>query len=175
MTVLGLHLIDVLVIVAYFAVVLWIGFRAMKRIKNPEDYFLAGRRFGKGIQTFAAFGQGTSAESAVTTTTMVSTNGAAGIGMGLVNGIATMPIFWMITMWYRRLRYLSLAEFFAERYNSKAMAGFYAITQTLMFMIVAAGGFTAMSKTVAAIAVKPRRRSPRSNWRNAARPWSCGH
>ena len=155
MTLLGLHLIDIIVIIAYFAVVLWIGFRAMKRIRNPEDYFLAGRRFGKGIQTFAAFGQGTSAESAVTTTTMVSTNGAAGIGMGLINGIVTMPIFWMTTMWYRRLRYLSLAEFFAERYNSKAMAGFYAITQTIMFMAVAAGGFTAMSKTVAAIAVKP--------------------
>lgn len=155
MIILGLPLIDIIVIIAYFVVVLWIGFRAMKRIKSPEDYFLAGRRFGKGIQTFAAFGQGTSAESAVTTTTMVSTNGAAGIGMGLVNGIVTMPIFWMITLWYRRMRYLSLAEFFTERYNSKSMAGFYAITQTLMFMIVAAGGFTAMSKTVAAIAVKP--------------------
>lgn len=154
-TILGLPLIDIIVILAYFAVVLWIGFRSMKRIKNTEDYFLAGRRFGKSIQTFAAFGQGTSAESAVSTTTMVSTNGAAAIGMNIVNGVATMPIFWMTTMWYRRLRYISLAEFFTERYNSKPMAGFYAITQTLMFMIVAAGGFTAMSKTIAAIAEKP--------------------
>jgi len=154
-TLLGLPVLDIVVIIAYFAVVIWIGYRSMKRIKNAEDYFLAGRRFGKGIQTFAAFGQGTSAESAVTTTTMVSTNGAAGIGMGLISGVVTMPVFWMITMWYRRLRYLSLAEFFTERYNSKSMAGFYAITQTLMFMIVAAGGFTAMSKTVAAIAEKP--------------------
>jgi SSS family solute:Na+ symporter len=58
-------------------------------------------------------------------------------------------------MWYRRLRYLSLAEFFSERYNSKLMAGFYAVTQAIMFMIVAALGFTAMSKTIAAIAEKP--------------------
>ena len=151
----GLPLIDIIVIVAYFAVMLWIGFRAMKQINNQEDYFLAGRRFGKWIQTFAAFGQATSAESAVTTTTMVSTNGAAGIGMGLIGGLFAMPIFWMITLWYRRLRYMSLAEFFAERYGSKTMAGFYAITQTLMFMIVAAGGFAAIGKTVAAIADKP--------------------
>jgi len=155
MTLLGLHILDIAVIIAYFMVVLWIGYRSMKRIHSSEDYFLAGRRFGKAIQTFAAFGQGTSAESAVTTTTMVSTNGAAGIGMGLVSGIITMPVFWMITLWYRRMRYFSLAEFFAERYNSKSMAAFYAVTQTLMFMIVAAGGFTAMGKTVAAIAVKP--------------------
>ena len=128
----GLPLLDILVIIIYFLVVLWIGYRAMQRINNSEDYFLAGRKFGKGIQTFAAFGQGTSAESAVTTTTMVSTNGAAGIGMGLISGIIAMPIFWMTTMWYRRLRYLSLAEFFAERYGSKRMAGFYAIIQTLL-------------------------------------------
>ncbi|CAI8361942.1 MAG: Osmoregulated proline transporter OpuE [Opitutia bacterium UBA7350] len=151
----GLPLLDILVIVAYFLVVLWIGYRAMQRINSSEDYFLAGRKFGKGIQTFAAFGQGTSAESAVTTTTMVSTNGAAGIGMSLISGIITMPVFWMTTMWYRRLRYLSLAEFFVERYGSKRMAGFYAVIQTLLFMIVAATGFTAMSKTVAAIAEKP--------------------
>jgi SSS family solute:Na+ symporter len=151
----GLPLIDIAVIFAYFAVMLWIGFRAMRQIRNREDYFLAGRRFGKWIQTFAAFGQGTSAETAVTTTTMVSTNGAAGIGMGLASGLFAMPVFWMITMWYRRLRYMSLAEFFTERYGSKAMAGFYAVTQTLMFMIVAAMGFTAMSKTIAAIADKP--------------------
>jgi len=151
----GLPLLDIFVIIAYFLVVLWIGYRAMQRINSSEDYFLAGRKFGKGIQTFAAFGQGTSAESAVTTTTMVSTNGAAGIGMSLISGIITMPVFWMTTMWYRRLRYLSLAEFFAERYGSKRMAGFYAIIQTLLFMIVAATGFTAMSKTVAAIAERP--------------------
>lgn len=152
---LGLPLIDIGVIVGYFVIVLYIGFRAMKRISSSEDYFLAGRRFGKSIQTFAAFGQGTSAESAVNTTTMVATNGAAGLGLGLINGIYSMPILWMITMWYRRLRYISLAEFFAERYNSKLMAGFYAFAQTLLFMIVAAGAFTAMSKTVAAISEKP--------------------
>ncbi len=151
----GLNWIDIFVIIAYFVVVLWIGFRAMKRIKNQEDYFLAGRRFGKCIQTFAAFGQGTSAESAVGTTTLVSRNGAAGVGFWLVQGLLSMPVFWMVTMWYRRLRYLSLAQFFTERYNSKTMAAFYAITQALMFMIVAAAGFTAMSKTVAVIAIKP--------------------
>ena len=60
----GLALIDILVIVAYFLVVIGIGFWSMRRIKNQEDYFLAGRRFGKLIQTFAAFGQATSSDSA---------------------------------------------------------------------------------------------------------------
>ena len=151
----GLPWIDVLTILAYFSVVIWIGYRAMKRIKNQEDYFLAGRRFGRWIQTFAAFGQGTSAESAVTATTMVTTSGAAGIGASMMSGIFGMPMLWMVTPWYRRMRYLSLADFFAERYNSKKMAGFYACSQAVFFVITAAAGFVAMSKTVAAITVKP--------------------
>lgn len=155
MTILGFPLLDILVIVVYFAVVIWIGYRSMKHVADSTDYFLAGRKFGRFIQTFAAFGQGTSAETAVGTSTVVAKNGAAGIGFTLASGVVSMPIFWMTTMWYRRMRYLSLAEFFSERYNSKAMAGVYAISQTIMFMIVAALGFTAMSKTVAAIAEKP--------------------
>lgn len=155
-TLLGLPWVDVAVIGGYFVVVPWIGYRAMKRIKNQEDYFLAGRRFGKFIQTFAAFGQGTSAESAVTTTTKVSQDGVAGVGAaGLATGLLILPPLWMTTIWFRRLRLLSLADFFEERYGSKAMAGFYAICQAIFFVIVAAMGFVAMSKTVAAIAVKP--------------------
>ncbi|MEM9237308.1 MAG: sodium:solute symporter family protein, partial [Verrucomicrobiota bacterium] len=155
MKILGLPILDIAVIFVYFAVVVWIGIRAMKNIKNTEDYFLGGRKFGKAISTFAAFGQATSADSAVTTTTFVSTNGAAGIGMGLINGVAAMPILWMTTMWYRRMRYTSLAEYFEERFGSKKMAGFYALAQTVMFMLVAAVGFVAMSKTIVAIAEKP--------------------
>ena len=109
MTILGFSILDILVIVAYFAVVIWIGYRSMKRVSDSTDYFLAGRKFGRLIQTFAAFGQGTSAETAVGTTTAVAKNGAAGIGFTMAQGIFSMPIFWMTTMWYRRLRYLSLA------------------------------------------------------------------
>ena len=151
----GLAIVDIIAILLYFMVVLYIGYQAMKKIKNQEDYFLGGRKFGRWIQTFAAFGQGTSAESAVTATTMVATNGAGGIGAMMATGLLGMPFFWMITMWYRRLRLLTLADFFEERYQSKAMAGFYAFCQAIFFVLVAAMGFAAMSKTVAAITIKP--------------------
>ena len=156
MTIWGLHILDLLMIAVYFVIVLYIGFRAMKRISNQEDYFLGGRRFGRMIQTFAAFGQGTSAESAVATTTKVAQEGIAGIGAaGMSGGFIMMPFIWITTMWYRRIRLLSLADFFEERFGCKIMAGFYALIQGLFFMIVAGLGFQAMSKTVAAIAVVP--------------------
>ena len=151
----GLSFIDIAAIVIYFMVVLYIGYRAMKKISNQEDYFLGGRKFGRWIQTFAAFGQGTSAESAITSTTVVATNGAGGVGAMLATGLLGLPFFWMTTMWYRRLRMLTLADFFTERYQSAKMAGFYVVCQAIFFILVAAMGFTAMSKTVAAIAVKP--------------------
>jgi SSS family solute:Na+ symporter len=75
----GLPLIDILTIIIYFLVIILIGIRASRRIQNQEDYFLGGRQFGKFVQTFAAFGQGTSVESAVGMVVLVVRNGVAGI------------------------------------------------------------------------------------------------
>ncbi len=155
MTIWGLQPIDILAIAIYFAVVIYVGYRAMRRVKNQEDYFLGGRRFGKAIQIFAVFGQGTSAESAVTTTSVIVQKGGAGAWMMLAGGIFNLPIIWFMARWYRRMRLLTLADFFVDRYQSKGLAGLYAITQAMFFMIVAGTGFYAMSHTIAAIAQKP--------------------
>ncbi len=45
----GLKLIDVAMIVAYFAVVMAIGFWSARKVKTENDFFLGGRRFGKGL------------------------------------------------------------------------------------------------------------------------------
>ena len=151
----GLSVIDIAVIGIYFIAVIYIAIRAARLVRNREDYFMAGRRFGKLIQTFAAFGQATSVENVTTTTTMVNSNGASGIWAMLVGGLVNLPVFWMTSIWYRRLRLLTLGDFFEERFRSKRMAAFYALCQTIYFVLIAAIGLVAMSKTVAAIASKP--------------------
>ncbi len=151
---LNLPLLDILVIIAYFIILLVIGFWAARHIKNQEDYFLAGRKFGKIVQTFAAFGQATSVESAVGTTVMVTRNGAAGIFVQIIWAL-TVPILWITAVWYRRLRLLTLGDYFEERYGSKRLAGLYAIISTVFFTIVIALAFTAMTKTIAGITAKP--------------------
>ena len=150
----GLPVIDVVAILIYFLFVIIIGVWASRRIKNQEDYFLGGRRFGKFIQTFAAFGQGTSAESAVGTTVIVARNGMAGIWQ-LLTGVFGLPIYWITSVWYRRLRLLTLGDFFEDRYNSKGLAAFYALISSIFFMVVIGLGFTAMTKTITGIAAKP--------------------
>jgi len=151
----GLHTSDLLSIVAYFSVTIWIGYRAAKKVKNQEDYFMGGRNFGKWIQTFAAFGQGTSAESVVATTAGTSKIGAAGGWLIMATGVIALPFLWFIPLILRRLRLLNMAEFFIDRYQSKSMSAFYAVTQAIFFMLVAAMGFKAMTSTISAITVKP--------------------
>ena len=94
-TVFGLHIVDLIVIVVYFAVVLYIGYRAMKKVKNSEDYFLGGRQFGKFFQTFSQFGQATSTESAVQSVSMVGSNGLIAAFSTMLRGIPFNPITWL--------------------------------------------------------------------------------
>ncbi|MCP4456218.1 MAG: sodium:solute symporter family protein, partial [Planctomycetes bacterium] len=146
-------MVDLAVIGAYFVVILVIGLRAMKNVRSQEDYFLGGRRFGKVVQIFAAFGQATSADSAVGTTTTTYTNGASGIWSALLFLWGT-PIYWLTSPWYRRLRVLTLGDFFEERFGSRRMAAFYAIISSLFLMSFISIGMKAVTYTVQGITQK---------------------
>ncbi|MBN2577707.1 MAG: sodium:solute symporter family protein [Pirellulales bacterium] len=149
----GLSGLDFTVIGVYFAVIIGIGIWSARRIKNQEDYFLAGRRFGKFIQTFACFGAGTNVESPVGVATTTFTNGAAGIWSSLVYLFVT-PLYWLIAPWMRRLRVLTMADYFEERYGSRAIAGLYTVVAAVVMMAHLSVGFSAASKTVMAMAPK---------------------
>ncbi|MDI1249423.1 MAG: hypothetical protein PSV13_11215, partial [Lacunisphaera sp.] len=111
----GLSLLDLAMIIVYFVLIVVIAIRTARKMNSREDFFMGGRRFGKLIQTFAAFGQATSVEHVSTTTTMVNTNGASGIWAMLAGGLMNLPVFWMTSIWYRRLRLLTRGDFFVER------------------------------------------------------------
>lgn len=143
----GLSTLDLIVIVAYFCVLIFIGFWAMRRIRNQEDYFLGGRRFGKLIQVFAAFGQATSADTGPSVATTTSNNGAAGIWSALMMLFST-PSYWFTAVWYRRMRLLSLGDFFTERYASRWLGAVYAVMASISLVLVLTVGFIAMTKTV---------------------------
>ena len=150
----GLEVIDIIVIVLYFAMMVGIGAWSSRRIKNQEDYFLAGRRFGKLIQTFAAFGQATSSDNAVGVTTTTFNNGIAGIWSSLLYLFAT-PLYWLVTHWPRRMRVLTLGDYFSERYNSVRMGAVYSLIGSVGMTAFIALGFSAMTKTILAITPKP--------------------
>ncbi len=150
----GLGILDIVVIVLYFAVIIGIGVWSGRRIKNQEDYLLGGRKFGKLIQTFASFGQATSADGPVGVATTTFRNGAAGIWSSLLMVFST-PMYWITSPWMRRMRIITMGDFYEERYGSKKMAAVYALVAAVGMMGLLSVGYTAMSKTILAITPKP--------------------
>ena len=137
--------IDYIVLFAYFAGMAGIGFWAMKRIKGQEDYFMGGRRFGKLFQTFAAFGAGTGSADPVNTARGTFANGMSGM-WGVMYWLFVTPIYWITAVWYRRMRCLTLGDWFAERYESKSMGLAYAVFGCFYYMVYGAMLFTAIGK-----------------------------
>ncbi|MGD8779879.1 MAG: sodium:solute symporter family protein [Ignavibacteria bacterium] len=149
----GLQTVDVIVILFYFALIIGIGIWASRRIKNQEDYLLGGRKFGKLIQTFASFGQATSADGPVGVATTTFRNGAAGIWSSMLMVFST-PLYWITSPWQRRMRVITMGDFYEERYGSKRMAAAYAVVAAVGMMGLLSLGYAAMSKTVVAITPK---------------------
>ena len=86
-----------------------------------------GRRFGRLVTTFTNFGQATSAEHATWMVSGVMKNGAPGIVFAIGGHLLIMPVYWFTNRWWRRIRLLTLADFFVERYGSRRMAACFAL------------------------------------------------
>ena len=136
---------DYLVLFLYFTGMAGIGFWAMRQVKDQEDYFMGGRKFGKLMQTFAAFGAGTGSADPVNTARGTFANGMSGM-WGVMYWLFVTPIYWISAVWYRRMRCLTLGDWFTERYESKSMGVAYAIFGCFYYMVYGAMLFTAIGK-----------------------------
>ena len=145
--------IDVLVLVAYFLLVIGIGVVCFFRIKAQEDYFMGGRRFGRLLQTFAAFGAGTGSSDPVNVAGRTFTEGLSGM-WSVMFWLFVTPFYWFTAVWYRRMRHLTLGDWYAERYDSKSLGAAYALFGILFYffwcsvMISAVGGRLSIRCTV---------------------------
>jgi len=149
----GLTYLDLIIMLLYFGVIIYIGIKASFRVKNQEDYLLGGRKFGKLTSTFASFGQATSADGPAGVATTTFNNGAAGIWSSLLMLFVT-PLFWITAPWLRRLRILTMGDFYLERYDSKRMAATYALIATIGMMGLLSVGYMAVAKTATAMTPK---------------------
>ncbi len=137
--------IDYIVLVVYFAIMIAIGLWAMRRVSDQEDYFMGGRGFGKLLQTFAAFGAGTGAHEPVQVGRTVWTSGLSGVWSALMWLFVT-PIYWITAVWYRRMRHLTLGDWFVERYQSRAMGAAYTLFAIVFYMFYLSTMFSAIAK-----------------------------
>ncbi len=141
-----MNIIDYVVLGLYFTLMAGIGVWSMIRVKGQEDFFMGGRGFGKVMQAFAAFGAGTGSSDPINTGRSTFVGGMSGM-WSVMLWLFVTPFYWITGVWYRRMRHLTLGDWFVERYESRSLGAAYSIFGVMFFMIYGSMFFSAISKT----------------------------
>ncbi len=150
----GIHPIDVAVVVVYLVLVVVVGLRASKAVASEEGFFLAGRKLGKLYQFFLMFGNATEPQGAVSTASLVFQRGVTGVWFAFQT-VFMNPYFWFMNTWFRRVRLVTLADMFEDRLGSAWLSRFYAVFQVgVACALLGFGNFTAY-KIASSVVVKP--------------------
>lgn len=163
----GFHILDVIVIAGYLALITYIGKRTSAKIKTQEDFFLAGRTVGKLLQYFFNMSTIVDANSAVRTASFSFHKGLGGVWL-MLNGIFTGPYYWFMAGWFRRVRLITMAELFEERFKSKSLASIYAFVGIWLSIIILGVGYKTSLRTFEAMTIKPIERCTAEEKQNIA-------
>lgn len=151
----GVHPFDLAVVLAYLALVIYLGHRGAQKGGGSDGFFLAGRKLGKLYQFFLNFGNATDANGAVSTASLVYRQGASGVWLGF-QMVFLNPYYWFMNVWFRRARLVTMADLFTDRLGSRALASFYALFQIAIIVFVVIGfGNLVTYKICSALVVKP--------------------
>lgn len=155
----GIGILDILVVFAYFAAIVYIGRRAKAASsKGEENYFLAGRKLGKLYQAFLNFGNATEPQGAVSNASFVYKDGASNAWYSFQT-VFINPYYWFMNVWFRRVRLLTMADLFVDRFNSRGMGVFYSMFQICVaVLLIGFGSFTAYTITASLV------NKPESSW-----------
>ncbi len=154
MTVAGLHILDFAIVVAFVAVVLFLGWRASRKTKTTEDFYVAGRRLGKVYQFFLNLGTSTNADQAIVVSREVYRQGVGGMWIQYLVLFLT-PFYWFTTAFFRRVRLVTIGDFFTERFKSRFLGGAFAVFTLFMAFLGNGVGYMVAAKTMMALTPKP--------------------
>ncbi|MBA4322434.1 MAG: transporter [Odoribacter sp.] len=154
MTIWGLHIIDLVIVFIFLLFLLWVGKRASKQNKDSDDFYLAGRKLNKVYQFFLNFGCSTNADQAVAVTREIYRQGIGGMWIQFLVLFLT-PFYWFSTMFFRRVRLVTIGDFFTERFSSRFLGGAYAVFFLLMSFLGGGVGYMVAAKTMMAMTPKP--------------------
>lgn len=154
MNIFGFHPIDIAIIIAYLLLITYIGKRSVAKVHNQEDYFLAGRGVSKIFQYFMNMSTIIDAGNAVNTASAAFSKGLGGVWI-LLAPILTGPYYWFLAGWFRRVRLITMAELFDERFKSKFMACIYACVGIWLSVINIGIANKISLRTFQAMTIKP--------------------
>lgn len=149
----GLHWLDILVVLAYLLAMLTIGIKLVGKMKNETDFYLSGRGLGRWLQFFLNFGNMTDANGAASIASEVFRQGVGGVWIGLQTLFIT-PFYWFSSVWFRRMRHITISDMFAERFGSRRMATIFAIYAVSLSSLGIGLGYMAAYKVTSAMLIK---------------------
>jgi len=152
-TILGLHLVDVVLIAVYVVVILWIGRVIGRRRQDTEGFYLAGRKLGKFYQFFLNFGNSTDSNQAAGVSREVYRQGLGGMWIQYLVLFLT-PFYWFTTMLYRRARLVTIGDLLTERFDSKFLGGAFAAFCLVLALIGGGASYMVAGKTMMALTPK---------------------
>ncbi|MHC4556276.1 MAG: sodium:solute symporter family protein [Planctomycetota bacterium] len=106
------------------------GWWSKRGIANQEGYLLGNRQFGVPMMVMHAFGAGTHPGNVAGVLSQAVVSGASSIWVSWMWLFGT-PFYWIIAPIIRRMRCLTMADFFQERFGKPA---------SILYIIVAAAG-----------------------------------
>ncbi|HUU37598.1 MAG TPA: sodium:solute symporter family protein [Candidatus Desulfaltia sp.] len=149
-----MNALDIGIIILYLVVILWLGRRSQRLTKNIGDFYIAGRRLGKFYQFFLNFGHATNADQAVAVAREVYRQGIGGMWIQYLVLFLT-PFYWFTSAFYRRVRLVTLGDFFTERFRSRFLGAAFAVFTLVMAIVGGGVGFMVAGKTVETLTPKP--------------------
>lgn len=153
MTIWGLNIIDFIIVILFLLVLLYIGKKVSKHNKDADDFFLAGRKLNRIYQFFLNFGCSTNADQAVAVTREIYRQGIGGMWIQFLVLFLT-PFYWFSTFFFRRVRLVTIGDFFEERFRSRFLGGAYAVFFLLMSFLGGGVGYMVAAKTFMAMTPK---------------------
>ena len=152
---LGLHIIDWAIIALYIAALIVIGRRTERRAgRSTQNFFQAGRSFGRVMMGFLNFGNMVSADQAAGVTREIYRQGLQGVWFQNLVLFIT-PFYWFTSVLQRRARYLAPGDIYEHRFESKFLSGLFAVYLLLASIYGSSIGYLITGKTMQAVMLKP--------------------
>ena len=146
MAFLGLHYAIWIVLVLYFVGMLLMGWWSKRGTHSQEGYLLGNRQFGVPMMVMHAFGAGTHPGNVAGVMSQAVVSGASSIWVSWMWMFGT-PFYWLIAPIVRRMRCLTMADFFRERFG-RAASVLYIIVAAVGMIVFLAGVLLATTRTV---------------------------
>jgi len=143
MTEYSLHTIDIVIIVVYFIVMIFLGIFYAGKNENAEDYFLAGRRMTWPFVGLSLFASQVSSTSLVGLAGDAYSTGISVYNYEWVSAIIMVFFALFILPLYLKSQVYTMPEYLERRYNRRSRTYFAILTLFLNIVLDTAGSLYA--------------------------------